>query len=179
MRCNQKQFDAIFPKLHGRVEELPSLRINEEEKMYLVNNLYGNPGRIASIKSNTSKEFGRAVHETWNEEIFLDACNISTISYKEVLLEVPKSDIILINDLGKTDNICLVFKGGVKSPVIYDESNGFVSILDSLADNFTIDKSSVSSNVQKLINAYYTMGVIDKILLFPDKKSLYKFLTEY
>ena len=184
MRCNQEQFDAILPKLAGKVKEIQTFSIDENDKLYLINNLYNQSGRIDLVKSQAATQFGRSSHEIWNEETFLDACNISSIeinnelNYKEVLLETPKSDVVLIDDLKNTDNICIVFKGGTKSPVIYNASNGFVSILDNLSSNFTTDKNSVSPNVQNLIYVYCTIEAIDKILLFPDRKSLYKFLAE-
>lgn len=184
MRCNQEQFDAILPKLAGKVKEIQTFLIDENDKLYLINNLYNQSGRIDLVKSKSATQFCRSSHEVWNEETFLDACNISSIeinnelNYKEVLLETPKSDVVLIDDLKNTDNICIVFKGGTKSPVIHNESNGFVSILDNLSSNFTTDKNSVSPNVQNLIYVYCTIEAIDKILLFPDKKSLYKFLAE-
>lgn len=179
MRCNQEQFDAIFPKLVGKVKEIKIFSIDEDEKVYLINNLYNQPGRIDLVTRGSTSQFDRTLYERWNEEIFLDACNIPSIgiaveqpTHKEVLLETPKSDVVLIDDLKNTDNICIVFKGGTKSPVIHNESNGFVSIFDNLANNLTINKDSVSPNIQDLIRTYCTIEALDKILLFPDKKKL-------
>jgi hypothetical protein len=74
MKCTQEQFDAVKDKLVGcTINSIDSF----EEFEYLTNNYGNSPFKLISNISNLWKEdFEREVHETWNEEIFLNACGI-------------------------------------------------------------------------------------------------------
>jgi len=73
MKCTQKQFDAIKGKLVGcKIGNITSFF----NHFYLVNNNCGEQNLINNIP-NTNR-FPREIYETWNEQIFLDACGIET-----------------------------------------------------------------------------------------------------
>ena len=68
MRCNQKQFDAIKGKLvRLNVCNIPGFDYNN----YLTNNW-------ADTSFDHSDSAKCEIHETWNEQIFLEACGIET-----------------------------------------------------------------------------------------------------
>ena len=71
MKCNQEQWDAIKDKLVG----CRPFRIEPFEKdFYLA--LYNDKSITnGTIMFDNDKE----VHETWNEQIFLEACGIETV----------------------------------------------------------------------------------------------------
>ncbi len=73
MKCTKEQFDAIKYKLVGcEIEFMGSFEIYE----YLTN-IY-NGYSVSNILENWKNSNNREVHETWNEEIFLNACGIET-----------------------------------------------------------------------------------------------------
>ncbi len=73
MKCTKEQFDAIKHKLVGyEIEFMGSFEIYE----YLTN-IY-NGYSVSNILENWKNSNNREVHETWNEEIFLNACGIET-----------------------------------------------------------------------------------------------------
>ncbi len=77
MKCTQKQFDAIRDKLVGI--EIGDDIAHFKNYPYLVNNY---AGKGLNFMSNASGyyngSYNREIHETWNEEIFLNACGIET-----------------------------------------------------------------------------------------------------
>jgi hypothetical protein len=74
MKCTQEQFDAIKDKLVG-------MKINGiigfKDCGYLVTN-YGGEEYISNLPKSFVMNNNREIHETWNEEIFLNACGIET-----------------------------------------------------------------------------------------------------
>jgi len=86
MRCNEEQFKAIEPKLKGKItiDTNPFLWCNEKES-YLTNDF-----NYDGIVKFTLTKDSRKVYETWNEEIFLNACGIET----EETFTVSKSFVL-------------------------------------------------------------------------------------
>ncbi len=76
MKCTREQFDAIKDKLVDmEIRQILSFYDNP----YLVNNYNGKGCEIISNSVKSFSElYGREIHETWNEEIFLNACGIET-----------------------------------------------------------------------------------------------------
>jgi len=78
MRCNQEQFDRIKPKLekNGIVIKMMTDFCCTSVKYYLINDFNAKLGTVTNV-SNPSRK-GRTQYETWNEQIFLEACGIKT-----------------------------------------------------------------------------------------------------
>ncbi len=76
MLCNQEQFDRIKPKLEGHAFITFDTLLDFNNYPYLINNYVLKRGNIGN--NSCPKEQYRTVHETWNEEIFLNACCIET-----------------------------------------------------------------------------------------------------
>jgi len=74
MKCNQEQFDAVKSKLSNFSQIIGGFK----SLGHLTNYLYGNENKIGNIYSDCAKDHERTVYETWNEEIFLNACGIET-----------------------------------------------------------------------------------------------------
>jgi len=75
MKCNQEQWDSIKDKLVG----LDANCITGFNKCkYLVNNLGGCEILISNCLTGDRFSYNRELHETWNEQIFLEACGIET-----------------------------------------------------------------------------------------------------
>lgn len=75
MKCNQEQFDAVKDKLVGcDIDFLGTFANNP----YLVNNYIGIINCISNVSNFYKNDHNREIHETWNEEIFLNACGIET-----------------------------------------------------------------------------------------------------
>ncbi len=73
MKCTQEQFDAVKDKLVGLKIEVSSFkRCN-----YLFNQ-YTSENLIINVELTDLIGFDSEIHETWNEEIFLNACGIET-----------------------------------------------------------------------------------------------------
>lgn len=72
MKCSQEQFYAIKGKLNGTYSDICRF----SEYPYLVTQYYDSKQHI----SNTSmpNKPGYVIYETWNEQIFLEACGIET-----------------------------------------------------------------------------------------------------
>lgn len=74
MKCNQEQWDAVKGKLVGC--EINEFNIDSFlQYKYLVNDYEEKEFNIG----NTMMHKKREVHETWNEQIFLEACGIETV----------------------------------------------------------------------------------------------------
>lgn len=73
MKCNQKQWDAIKGKL---VDFEIRVSYSFIRFPYLVNT---KAGGIDSINNYSLMYEKRELHETWNEQIFLEACGIETV----------------------------------------------------------------------------------------------------
>jgi len=76
MKCNQDQFNMIKPKLEGHAFINFNTIYDFDEHPYLINNYVLKRGNIGN--NSYPNEQYRTVHETWNEEIFLNACCIET-----------------------------------------------------------------------------------------------------
>lgn len=72
MKCTQEQFDAIKDKLVDI-----TMITNFSESSYLIN-CYKD-SRITNLPSVFKSIWAKEVHETWNEQIFLEACGIERI----------------------------------------------------------------------------------------------------
>lgn len=75
MKCNQEQWDSIKSKLVGC--EISDIEIFEQD-YYLINNYSYIQNSITNFSKSSAKGNDRVVHETWNEQIFLEACGIET-----------------------------------------------------------------------------------------------------
>jgi len=113
MRCNQEQFDKIKPKLekNGIVIKMMAEFCCDSVKYYLINDFNEKLGTVTNV-SNPSRK-GRAQYETWNEQLFLEACGIkinndmkitkefikanADKTFKEVFSEVFKTELIVGN----------------------------------------------------------------------------------
>lgn len=76
MRCNQKQFDKIKPKLEG-VIKFNTVFTDFEKKYPYLTNFYGDQKMGLGWRDNlliTSEE----IYEQWDEKVFLEACGIET-----------------------------------------------------------------------------------------------------
>lgn len=72
MKCSQEQFDAVKDKLAGCTIDSINHFVNYP---FLINSRYSKQNNITNyLCPNDTSE----VHETWNEEIFLNACGIET-----------------------------------------------------------------------------------------------------
>jgi len=76
MRCNEEQFKAIEPKLKDAGLKLNVWSLHDCQ--YLVNNGMFDNKTICNYKKSDAGNKDRTVYETWNEEIFLNACGIET-----------------------------------------------------------------------------------------------------
>lgn len=90
MKCNQEQFESVKKKLKGM--EIADNDINFMSYPYLVNTFKGyNKTGIGTYDKSMIRK-NQEIHETWNEEIFLNACGIETEQTytitKEQLLEL-------------------------------------------------------------------------------------------
>jgi len=71
MKCNQEQFDSIKDRIN-----LPIKTINRfEDCHYLVNN-FNFDGQISNINKYEWIEKDYEIHETFNADIFLEACGV-------------------------------------------------------------------------------------------------------
>jgi hypothetical protein len=73
MKCNQEQFNAVKDKLNGTYSMIGRF----ENHPYLITNYYEGEKHISNTQHPIRLE-GHKVYETWNEQIFLDACGIET-----------------------------------------------------------------------------------------------------
>jgi len=87
MKCNKEQFDAVK-------EKLEHLLFNYATNGEYLTNDYSRSGEIGFSEMKGGEYSERKVYETWNEEIFLNACGIETeptyTITKEQLLELEK-----------------------------------------------------------------------------------------
>lgn len=76
MRCTEKQFKVIEPKL----KDFKIIRLDDFKFFYyLANNFAGNKDQISNLhSSNIGLHKDYNVIEEWNEQIFLEACGIET-----------------------------------------------------------------------------------------------------
>ena len=113
MACAQEQWDELRPilKANGkRVENIGSF----EKYTYIVNNIGGDLGLISNIQKGSISNYNRQVHETYDKEIFLNACDISTVPTLEDNIDLSKITKEMVLELCKEPNIREVFvKNGV------------------------------------------------------------------
>lgn len=75
MKCTQEQFDSVKGKLIGcKISGISDFL----EMEYLINNRSNEENSITNYLDIDKYERGRTVYETWNEQIFLNACGIET-----------------------------------------------------------------------------------------------------
>lgn len=75
MRCNQKQFNAIKSKLVGcEIYVITGFCTNP----YLVNDFGLNKNVVSNFLTEDKFNYERQFEETWNEQVFLEACGIET-----------------------------------------------------------------------------------------------------
>lgn len=76
MKCTQEQFDSIKDKLVGcKIAGISDFL----EMEYLINNRNDEENSITNYLNIDKYEKGRTVYETWNEQVFLEACDIEKI----------------------------------------------------------------------------------------------------
>lgn len=74
MKCTQEQFDSVRGKIpKGRIKNLWDF-----DRCDCVTNIYDDVDGISNISYSDGEYKGLVIHETWNEEIFLNACGIET-----------------------------------------------------------------------------------------------------
>jgi len=80
MKCNQEQFEAVKGKFNEYGLHFENIESDWKEWCYLKNNSEESKKKvfITNIKEDWKSRIGRKVYETWNEEIFLNACGIET-----------------------------------------------------------------------------------------------------
>lgn len=96
MKCTQEQFEAVKGKLEGLKLHSSLYDFFKYEDKCFVTNDYDNIGKISSTLSPCS--YGREVHETWNEKVFLEACGIEV----EEKFEITKEQLQTIEADGCT-----------------------------------------------------------------------------
>lgn len=78
MKCDQEQFNRIKPKLEN-AGEIGNLLYAFERYNYLTNNYDSSKMTFDFIEpEGWENEHKNNIHETWNEEIFLNSCGIET-----------------------------------------------------------------------------------------------------
>lgn len=119
MKCNQEQFEAIKPKL-----EKAGLKLSFITDWYICGYLKNNNASsvggicITNIREENKSDYGRTVYETWNEEIFLNACGIKT---KNKTMKITKEQVKEL-DKGNTTVRALfpdVFKTKLEAGKLY------------------------------------------------------------
>jgi hypothetical protein len=100
MKCNQEQFKAIEPKLRGKINFNSA---NNFKKYPYLSNTSGmdNDGLCMSLNTICKDMFNYIwkeveTYDTWNEQIFLNACVIETDTYtvsKEFILDLHENVI--------------------------------------------------------------------------------------
>src|SRR3972149_5585946 len=85
MKCNKEQFEAV--RHHFCKKSIQEF----SEKDYLTNLFCGTENYIANV---TMIIWGKEIHETWNEKVFLEACGIEpTFAItKETILKYEMKD---------------------------------------------------------------------------------------
>jgi len=74
MRCNREQFNSVRGKIpKGRIKNLWDF-----DSYDCVTNIYDDVDGISNIVYSDGEYKGLVIHETWNEETFLNACGIET-----------------------------------------------------------------------------------------------------
>jgi hypothetical protein len=76
MKCNQEQFEAVKWKLNNI--QITDNDINFMSYPYLVNTFKGDGKTGIGTYDKSMVRVNQEIHETWNEEIFLNACGIET-----------------------------------------------------------------------------------------------------
>lgn len=96
MRCNQEQFDAIKPKLDGKIKIAKDvMNWFGSPSSYLTNNYDGEE----EVKFTLSKSKNRKEYETWDEATFLRACGIEV----EETFTITKEQILKLNSYNNYD----------------------------------------------------------------------------
>jgi len=98
MRCNQEQFDKIKPKLVESGYNISNIS-HFGKYPYLVSN-YRCSNLVSNVCVNSYRDNGRVVHETWNEQIFLEACGIKTNN--DMKYEISKEQILEVAEWGNS-----------------------------------------------------------------------------
>jgi hypothetical protein len=93
MRCTREQFEEIRPILEANNKEIDV--IDFKCNKVLVNNYQGNT--ISDLHFECRHDFDRFYYDTWNAEIFLDACGIATEKERGI-------SITHVKDMLETDN---------------------------------------------------------------------------
>src|SRR6478735_4893214 len=98
MRCNQEQFDKIKPKLVESGYNISNIS-HFGKYPYLVSN-YRCSNLVSNVCVNSYRDNGRVVHETWNEQIFLEDCGIKTNN--DMKYEISKEQILEVAEWGNS-----------------------------------------------------------------------------
>lgn len=93
MRCTRAQFDAIKPKLQKAQYKIGhEMIVNFDIDPYLINNYTGKP-LVINVSTLAASARDRQVYETWDEDVFLQACGIEVDQYtvlKDFILDAHK-----------------------------------------------------------------------------------------
>lgn len=142
MKCSQIEFDAIHPKLKG----LEVTKITMFEKHgYLTNSFQGHKGVISNIGLDLAN-YGRAVHHEWNENTFLEACDIKPTQQfmsKYINTTISKAQLKKIYDVACTSWQTKIME--------------FAKRIDFLTDNITFNEQE--------IDAMFTAATADQYIL--------------
>lgn len=103
MRCTQEQWVAIKPK----VEHLKwhGIRFHYGDT-YLVNNLAGKIPNISSIDAYSKSSYKRKVFETWDEDTFLEYCDIKTTKTTTMKTRITAAELLELHSIA-----CSKWKG--------------------------------------------------------------------
>jgi hypothetical protein len=100
MKCSREQFEQARPILEAHGLEVAMID-NVHYYNYLVNNLGNVSGNVSNYTRST--DYGRAVVDEWDLELFLQYCGIETKTTKDMstpkMYEVHLKDIMKIHDI--------------------------------------------------------------------------------
>jgi len=88
MKCSLEQWEAIKPKLKSY--SVTQVKSDFNCCNYLVNNFSEYLGKIGNVHECRKSIYNRKVYEEWNEDIFLEACDI-----KPIINKFKKNDYIV------------------------------------------------------------------------------------
>jgi len=85
MNCSKEQFNKIRPKLE-KANYSFSGSFSFEYYHYLTNNYNNNNNNIGNIHSISKNDYNRTVFEEWNEKIFLEYCDIKSVTLDDAYI---------------------------------------------------------------------------------------------
>jgi len=110
MRCNQEQFDSIKDRINLPISE-SVFRFSGLRDSYLTNDYNG----AGEVKYTLSPECHKEIHETFNADIFLEACGV------EVEKVWESSEMEFLSKLGVWSDFAYDFKVRLKPQPNYQK----------------------------------------------------------